>query len=262
MNIIAFINQKGGVGKTTSVINCGAGLVREGKKVLLIDLDPQAHLTLSLGIKAHELKATIYEVLKTDIDINEAIRELNGGLQLLPSSINLAAAELEFAGQPGREYLLKEALQGLDQDPDYILIDCPPSLGLFTINGLAAAYEIYIPLQTEYLALYGTGQLLEVVEVVQKRLNGQLEVTGIIGTLFDSRKNLNREVIESLKEHFKGKLFNTLIRANVSLAEAPSYGQDIFTYKPDSAGAADYKALVKEILERSGNSEQKAQVRK
>ncbi len=255
MKTIAFANQKGGVGKTTCVINCGSGLAKEGKKVLLIDLDPQAHLTLSLGIVNHELETTVYDVLKGHVQINNALLDLADNVQLLPSSIDLSAAEMEFAGEPGREYLLKNALKKLDQAPDYILIDCPPSLGLFTINGLAAADDVYIPLQTEYLALHGTGQLLQVVDVVRERLNDQLKVAGVIGTLYDSRKTLNREVVEKLREHFQGKLFNTLIRTNVSLAEAPSYGQDIFTYKPDSAGASDYKALVSEILERSGGGE-------
>lgn len=250
MKIIAFTNQKGGVGKTTSVINCGAGLAKQGKQVLLIDLDPQAHLTLSLGVKAHELEATIYDVLKKTCSIDDILIDL-GGVKLLPSSIALSAAELEFAGEPGREFLLREALKELSGKLDYILIDCPPSLGLFTINGLTAAEEVYIPLQTEYLALYGTGQLLQLYDVVKNRLNSELELTGVICTLFDSRKKLNREVVNKLKEHFPGKLFNTLIRTNVSLAEAPSHGQDIFTYKPDSHGAADYQELVKEIIERS-----------
>jgi len=253
LKIIAFANQKGGVGKTTSVINCGAGLAKQGKKILLIDLDPQAHLTLSLGVETHELENTIYDVLKGNVQISKALLDLPSGMQLLPSSIELSAAEMEFAGEPGREFLLKNALKKLDQSLDFILIDCPPSLGLFTINGLAAADDVYIPLQTEYLALHGTGQLMQVVDVVQQRLNDQLKVAGVIGTLYDRRKTLNREVTDKLKEHFKDTLFNTLIRTNVSLAEAPSYGQDIFTYKPDSAGAADYEALVNEILERSGN---------
>lgn len=252
MKIIAFTNQKGGVGKTSSVINCGAGLVKKGKHVLLIDLDPQAHLTLSLGIKAHELTTTIYEMLKGEADINAIIIERpEDGLQLLPSSINLAGAELELAGQPGREYLLKQGLKKLKSKPDYILIDCPPSLGIFTINGLAAADEVYIPLQTEYLALHGTGQLLQVVEVVKERLNNKLKVTGVIGTMHEGRQRLDKEITEMVKEHFGDKLFNTLIRRNVSIAEAPSYGQDIFAYKPDSPGADDYAALTEEILQRS-----------
>ncbi len=252
MKKIAFTNQKGGVGKTTSVINCGAGLVQLGKSVLVIDLDPQAHLTLSLGQQAHELTNTIYELLKGDITLNEAIITLPGGLQLIPSSINLAAAELEFAGEPGREFLLKQALKKkMKKRPDYILIDCPPSLGLFTINGLTAADEVYIPLQTEYLALYGTGQLVQVVDVVKERLNSRLKITGVIGTMHEGRQRLDREIFDMVKEHFGDKLFNTLIRRNVSLAEAPSYGMDIFNYKPDSLGAEDYAALSSEIIQRS-----------
>jgi chromosome partitioning protein len=251
VKIIAFTNQKGGVGKTTSVINLGAALARQGKSVLLVDLDPQAHLTLSLGHKAHELTRTIYELLKGEITIKEAIIEEAGGLDLIPSSINLAAAEMELAGQAGREYLLKRALKQLKKKPDYILIDCPPSLGLFTLNGLAAADEAFIPLQSEYLALYGTGQLLQVVEVVKERLNDRLKVGGIILTMYNSRINLNKEVAEMIKENFSGLVFDTYIRQNVSLAEAPSYGQDIFAYKADSPGAADYEALANEIIGRA-----------
>jgi chromosome partitioning protein len=251
MKTIAFTNQKGGVGKTTSVINCGAALARQGKTVLLVDLDPQAHLTLSMGHKAHELEQTIYELLKGEVSITEAIITQPGGLQLLPSSINLAAAEMELAGQAGREYLLKRALKQLKKKPDFILIDCPPSLGLFTLNGLAAADEAYIPLQTEYLALYGTGQLLQVVEVVKERLNDKLKVGGIILTMYNSRININNEVAEMIKENFADLVFNTHIRQNVSLSEAPSHGLDIFTYKANSPGAADYAALADEIIGRA-----------
>lgn len=250
MKIIALANQKGGVAKTTSAINIGAGLTKLGKKVLVIDLDPQAHLTYSLGIEAHQLEKTVYELLKGECKLAEVIRE-RGELKVIPSNLNLSGAEIELSGMAGREFLLKEALDGVN-DRDYVLIDCPPSLGLLTLNALTACHEVYIPLQTEFLALQGMSKLIQTVEVVQKRLNRQLRITGIIATRYDHRKKLNREVVEKIKEYFgEEKLFKTIIRDNVSLAEAPSFGQTILEYKPESYGAMDYLNLCKEIVERS-----------
>lgn len=254
MKTIVFTNQKGGVGKTTSAVNVGAALALKDKRVLLVDLDPQAALTTSLGISAHELEKTIYEVFKGTISINDALIELERpgkNIWVLPSSLTFSAAETEFSGEAGREYLLKEALQDLNQKFDYILLDCPPSLGILTINGFTAADEVYIPLQTEFLPLHGVTQLIQVYTVVQKRLNSDLEITGIIGTMYDSRKRLNRQVISKIEDYFGDKLFKTMIRTNVSLAEAPSFGQDIFTYNPNSPGAEDYAALANEVLQRS-----------
>lgn len=254
MKVISLTNQKGGVGKTTTTANLGAALARKGKRVMVIDLDPQAHLTTSLGVKEYELEKTIYEVFKGTVSINEVIIDLGypeSNFWLLPSSLTFSVADTEFSGEAGREYLLKEALQGLEQKFDYVLIDCPPSLGLLTINGFTAAEEVYIPLQTEFLAMHGMTQLLQVYNVVKRRVNPNLQITGIIGTMYDSRKKLNREVIEKIESHFGDSLFKTMIRTNVSLAEAPSFGQDIFTYRPDSAGAEDYAALAEEVLQRS-----------
>ena len=245
--VIAFMNQKGGVGKTTSAVNVGAALSIKKKQVLLVDLDPQANLTYSLDIESHSLDKSIYEVLKGDVSINEILLTKNN-YDVIPSSINLSGAEMELSGIAGRELLLKEALRGLRKSYDYILLDCPPSLGLLTLNGLTTANEVFIPLQTEFLALHGMGKLMQTVDIVNKRLNSKLDVTGIIATLYDNRKNLNNEVIDKIKEHFPNKLFKTFIRNNVSLAEAPSYGKDIFAYKPDSHGAEDYSSLVKEII--------------
>ena len=250
--IIALVNQKGGVGKTTSTKNIGAGLTALGKKVLVMDLDPQANLTYSLGINAHELTKTIYEVLKGEIRTKDAIIKKDSGLSILPSSINLSGAEIELSGTAGRELLLKEALAEIKGEYDFILLDCPPSLGLLTLNALTTAREIFIPLQAEFLALQGMSKLIETIEVIRKRLNPELEVTGIIGTLYDSRKRLNREVIEKIEGYFGDKVFKTMIRDNISLAEAPSYGQDIFTYKGDSKGAEDYKDLCKEVIKQRG----------
>lgn len=248
MKIIAFINQKGGVGKTTCTMNIGAGLSKLGKKVLLIDLDPQAHLTYSLGIEAHTLQNTVYNLLKGLRRAEEIILTRNG-LDLIPSSLELSGAELELSSVAGREFLLKEALEGI-QNYDYILLDCPPSLGLLTLNALTTAGEVYIPLQTEFLALQGMSKLISTVDIVKKRLNKSIEITGIIATRFDNRKNLNKEVVEKIEKYFGDRLFKTLIRDNISLAEAPSYGQTIFEYKKNSYGAKDYLNLSHEIIKR------------
>lgn len=263
MRTIALINQKGGVGKTTSALNIGAGLIKLGQHVLLIDLDPQAHLTYSLGIQAHTLKETIYELLKGETQAQDIIIKRTCSfigtpkgdtgkycLDILPSTINLSGAEIELSGIAGREFLLRESLNH-HKDYDYVLIDCPPSLGLLTLNGLTTAQEVYIPLQTEFLALQGMSKLLETVEVVQKRLNKRLEITGVILTRYDNRKVLNKEIAEKIRQHFKGKVFNTIVRDNISLAEAPSYGQTIYEYKPNSYGSEDYLNLCKEITKRN-----------
>jgi chromosome partitioning protein len=247
--IVSLVNQKGGVGKTTSTKNIGAGLTNLGYAVLLIDLDPQASLTYSLGIPAHELSRTIYEVLKEEVKAEEVII-LKYGLHIIPASLSLSGAEIELSGIAGRELLLKEVLENIIKNYDYILIDCPPSLNLLTLNALTVAEEVFIPLQTEFLAMQGMTKLIDTINIVKKRFNKELDITGIIGTRFDSRKNLNREVVEKIKEYFKDKLFNTLIRDNIALAEAPGFGQDIFTYKKDSYGAEDYLALCKEIIKR------------
>lgn len=246
--VIALVNQKGGVSKTTSTINIGAGLANEGRRVLLIDLDPQGNLTASLGIKAYELSNTINEVLKDQIGADKAIINTPGNYDIIPSDIRLSGAEVELSSQAGREMLLKETLGPIVSRYDYILIDCPPSLGLLTLNGLTAAKEIFIPLQAEYLALHGMAQLIQTVDTVKKRLNPDIKVTGIIVSFYDNRKILNREVLESIESYFPELIFDTKIRNNVSLAEAPSNGMDIFKYKSDSNGAIDYKNLVKEVI--------------
>jgi chromosome partitioning protein len=246
--IIALVNQKGGVGKTTSTINIGAGLNRLGKSVLLVDLDPQANLTYSLGVEAHNLDHTVYELLTRGTKAKDAIIKREA-YDIIPASLNLSGAEIELTSTQGRETLLKEALVPIKNRYDYILLDCPPSLGLLTVNGLTTAKEVFVPLQTEFLALQGMSKLLQTVEVVKEWLNPAIEITGIIGTLFDSRKRLNREVIAKIQEYFNDKLFQTIIRDNISLAEAPSFGQNIFEYKPQSYGAEDYLELCKEITE-------------
>lgn len=248
MKTIALTNQKGGVGKTTTTINLGAGLAKLGKKVLLIDLDPQANLTYSLRTHSHRLDKTIYHALRGNVSVDELIIEHNG-FDFIPSSLELSGAELELASEPAREGLLKNVMKDLEKnhDYDYVLIDCPPNLGLLTLNAFTAVKDIFIVLQSEYLALHGLSKLLDLVKVVQQRLNNQLKVGGIICTLYDSRKNLNKEVVGHIKDYFGPKVFKTIIRDNVALAEAPSHHKTIFEYDGNSAGAQDYFALAKEI---------------
>lgn len=245
MKTIAFTNQKGGVGKTTSTINVGAGLCLQGKKVLLVDMDPQANLTYSLRLNSQRIDNTIYDVLKGNINPKEALISHNG-FDILPSSIDLSGVELELANEPARETLLKHNMRDLEEY-DYVLIDCPPNLGLLTLNALTAVNEVFIVLQSEYLALHGLSKLMDVIKVVQERLNPDIEITGIICTLFDSRKNLNKEVVGHIRDYFGNKVFNTLIRDNVALAEAPSHHKTIFEYDPESYGAKDYMELANEI---------------
>jgi len=246
---IALINQKGGVGKTTSTLNIGAALAQLKKAVLLVDLDPQAHLTYAAGIPAHELERTVYEVLQGKAEAADVTLKVSPGISLIPSSLDLSAADIEFSAVPGREHILKDALKGV-RGYDYMLIDCPPSLGLLTINALAAVHSVYIPLQSEYLAMQGLKKLFDTVDLMRRRINHQLKVGGIICTRFDRRRNLNKDVANAVKKRFGKKVFNTPIRENIALAEAPSYGQDIFKYRPRSYGAHDYMVLCHEILKR------------
>lgn len=247
--IISIANQKGGSGKTTSAVNVAAGLAAIGKRVLLIDLDPQAHATVSLGIEVQEGAVTIYNVLQKPSKIKEAVFR-RGELDVLPASIDLSAAEIELVGEAGREFALTRALKLLKNTYDYILIDCPPSLSLLTLNALTAASSVWVTVQTAFLALQGLGKLSETIEIVQDRLNSNLKLDGVICTQYDSRRNLDNQVIERIEKHFRGKVFNTKIRQNIALAEAPSHGKTIFEYAGSSSGAEDYTALVKEIIKR------------
>ncbi|MBK8562564.1 MAG: ParA family protein [Saprospiraceae bacterium] len=244
--IISLLNHKGGVGKTTSTINIGAGLVELGKKVLLIDLDPQANLSLSLGIPRQP--NTIYEALRGESDLEPFnVRE---NLDVVMSTLDLSGAEMELINEAGREYILKELFEPIRDEYDFIIIDCPPSLGLLTLNALGASDYVYIPLQTQFLALQGLAKIKQVIDKVKFRLNKNLEIGGVIATMYDARKILNRDVVDTIKKYFGEKVFNTLIRDNVSLAEAPSQRKDIFNYNRSSIGAQDYMNLCKEILER------------
>lgn len=246
--IIAMSNHKGGVGKTTSAVNIGAGLSngKGGKRVLLIDLDPQANLTQSLDVLKPEF--TIYGSLKGEYPLTPI--EITPKLHIIASTLDLSGAEVELSSEAGREFILRDLIEPLKKNYDYILIDCPPSLGLLTINALTASDQVYIPLQTQYLALQGLTKLVEVVDKIKKRLNKKLDLGGVILTQFDSRKTLDRDVAASIEGHFKAKVFKTRIRNTVALAEAPSQGKDIFRYDPKSMGADDYAELCKEIVKR------------
>ena len=245
--VISISNHKGGVGKTTSAINIGAGLNKLGKKVLLIDLDPQANLSQSLGLVNEE--SNIYGALRGDYKLQPI--EVLKGLDVIPSTLDLSGAEVELSSEPGREYILKELIEPLRASYDFIIIDSPPSLGLLTINSFTASDEILIPLQAQYLALQGLAKLVEVVDKIKQRLNKGLKVGGVFITQYDSRKVLNRDVVETIQAHFKDEVFKTKIRDNIALAEAPSQGLDIFRYNIKSNGAEDYLALSKEIIKRS-----------
>lgn len=244
--IISFSNHKGGVGKTTSTVNIAVGLSRIlGKRVLVIDMDPQANLTQSLGVEGNH-PHNIYGALTGSYALHPIKVEEN--LYIIPSTLDLSGAEVELSAETGREFILRELLDNLKHQYDFILIDTPPSLGLLTVNALTASDYIYIPLQAQYLALQGLTKLLEVVERIRKRLNRHLSLGGVFLTQYDNRKVLNREIAQTIREHFKDKVFQTLIRDNVSLAEAPSTGKDIFAYSSRSNGAEDYLELCKEIV--------------
>lgn len=245
--IISLLNHKGGVGKTTSAINIGAGLVEMGKKVLLVDLDPQANLTLSLGIPRQ--KATIYENIKGEAEL--APYTVKPGMDVITSSLDLSGAEMEMINEAGREYILRELFEPVTEQYDFVIIDCPPSLGLLTLNALTCSRLVFIPLQTEFLALQGLAKIKQVIDKVRFRLNKDLEIGGVIPTMYDSRKVLNRDVVDTILKFFGEKVFKTYIRDTVALAEAPAQRQDIFSYSPRSAGAEDYLNLSREILERT-----------
>lgn len=244
--IVSLLNHKGGVGKTTSAINIGAGLVELGKKVLLIDLDPQANLTISLGIPRQ--KTTIYEALRGEAELTPYAHKPN--LDVITSSLDLSGAEMELINEAGREFILRELLSQVTDDYDFILIDCPPSLGLLTLNALTSSRFVLIPLQTEFLAVQGLAKIKQVIDKVKFRLNKQVEMAGVIATMYDSRRVLNRDVVETIHKYFGDKVFNTYIRDNVALAEAPAQRKDIFDYSPKSSGAQDYLDLCREFLAR------------
>jgi chromosome partitioning protein len=247
--ILSLSNHKGGVGKTTSTINIGSALNQLNKKVLIIDLDPQSNLSLSLGV----VKASnnIYGALRNEYEIKPL--EIMKGFDLIPATIDLAGIEIELSTKMDREYYLKEIIDPIKDNYDYILIDCPPSLGLLTLNAFTASDEILIPLQSEFLAMHGLSELIKAVKLINRRLNPNLFIAGIFLTQFDSRKKLNKDVFKDIAENFPNELFTTKIRDNVALADAPSYKLDIFRFNPKSNGAEDYTELAKEIIKKHRN---------
>lgn len=259
MRSIAVINQKGGVGKTTSSVNLSAALALAGRRVCVMDLDPQAHASLHLGISVVGDQPSMYEILCGDATIAEARHDISEKLSVVPSNLDLAAAELELAGEVGREMILRDKLEDDAEPFDYLILDCPPSLGVLTVNALVAVNEVFLPLQPHFLALHGLSKLLRTIEVVSRRLNSDLRLSGVMLCMFDSNTRLAAEVSTDLDEFFQAtqgareffrgsKFFDTRVRRNVRLAEAPSFGKSIFEYSPDSNGAADYQALAEEVI--------------
>ncbi|WEV57410.1 ParA family protein [Ligilactobacillus acidipiscis] len=251
--VIALANQKGGVGKTTTAINLGAGLAKKGKKVLLIDLDAQGNATSGLGVRKSEIKEDIYDVLVNETPVEDVIiKTETENLDLVPATIQLSGAEIELTSQMAREKRLSDAILPIVDDYDYALIDCPPSLGLLTINAFTTCDSILIPVQSEYYALEGLSQLMNTVHLVQKHFNPDLYIEGVLLTMYDSRTNLGNQVVEEVQKFFKDKVYKTIIPRSVRLSEAPSHGMSIIEYDPNSKGAWKYMSLTKEVLAAHG----------
>ena len=251
--IIAIANQKGGVGKTTTSINLAASIAEMGKRVLAIDLDPQGNMTSGLGVDKNEVENTVYELMLDECSINESIQDtVVKGLRLIPSNVNLAGAEIELLGINDKEYILKTAVDYIRDDYDFIVIDCPPSLNMLTVNAMTTADTVLVPIQCEYYALEGLSQLIHTINLVQERLNPNLQMEGVVFTMYDARTNLSMQVVENVKDHLNQKVYKTMIPRNIRLAEAPSYGMPINLYDAKSAGAESYMALADEVIKRKG----------
>ncbi|CDF08104.1 MAG: ParA family protein [Lachnospiraceae bacterium] len=246
---IAIANQKGGVGKTTTSINLSASLAAKGKKVLVIDTDPQGNTTSGFGVEKNDLDNTVYELMLSECSIKECIlNDVIDGVSIIPSNVNLAAAEIELIGVDRKEYILKREVEWIKDGFDYIIIDCPPSLSMLTINAMTTADTVLVPIQCEYYALEGLSQLIHTINLVKERLNPDLDIEGVVFTMYDSRTNLSMQVVENVKSNLSQKVFQTLIPRNIRLAEAPSYGMPINAYDPKSAGAEAYMQLAEEVI--------------
>lgn len=248
--IIAIANQKGGVGKTTTAINLSAYMAELGAKILVIDLDPQGNTTSGLGVEKEKIENTVYELMLGECSVKECTTTINDNLYLMATDVNLSGAEIELVGRKEKEYVLKNEIDYIKDDYDYVIIDCPPSLSMLTVNAMTTADSVLIPIQCEYYALEGISQLMHTIDLVHERLNPKLRIKGVVFTMYDGRTNLSSDVVDTVKTNLKARVYDTIIPRNIRLAEAPSHGLPINEYDPKSSGAISYKKLAAEVMER------------